>query len=67
MEKVNEKPITIKSRRKVNRKKLDDLINDDNVLSENPVLENDNVVTKDNYYFKNNVRIYVLSGQIKNI
>ena len=67
MEEFNEKPITIKSRKKVNRKKLDDLLNDDNVLSETPVLENNNVVTADNYNYKNKLRIYVLSGQIKDL
>ena len=67
MEKVNEKPITLKSRKKVNLKKLNGLLNDDNVLSETPVLENNNVVTEDSYYYKNKLSIYVLSGQIKNL
>ena len=65
MEEVNEKSITIKSRKKVNRKKLDDLLNDDNVISETSVFENNNAVTKDNY--ANKFRIYVLTGQIKDL
>ena len=66
MEEVNEKPITIKSRKKVNKKKLDKLLNDGNVICETPVVENNNTVTEDNYY-KNKLRIYVLSGQIKDL
>ena len=67
MEEFNEKPITIKSRKKVSRKKLDDLLNNDIVLSETPVLENNNVVTEDDYNYKNKLRIYELSGQIKDL
>ena len=48
-------------------KKVNDLLNDNKVLSETPVLENNNVLTEDNYYYKNKLRIYVLSGQIKDL
>ena len=67
MEEVNEKPITIKSRKKLKEKKIDDLLNDDKVLSKTPVSENNNVVNEDNYYYKNKLRVYVLSGRIKDL
>ena len=65
MEEENiEQPISKKSRKKVNKKKLDDSLNDDNILNES---ENNNVVIEDNFFYKNKLRIYVISGQIKEL
>ena len=67
MKEVNEKLITIKSRKKVHKNKLDDLLIDDNIISETPIIESNSVVIEDNYCYKNKLRIYVLSGQIKDL
>ena len=54
----------LKSRKKVSKKKLDDLLNDDNILNENEI---NNIVIEDICFYKNKLRIYVLSGQIKEL
>ena len=54
----------LKSRKKVSKKKLDDLLNDDNILNETEI---NNIVIEYICFYKNKLRIYVLSGQIKEL
>ena len=52
MEEENiEQPISKKSRKKVSKKKLDDLLNNDNILNETEI---NNVLIEDNFFKKIN-------------
>ena len=58
MEDINNEPIIKKSRKKSNKKKLDELLNDENISNENPEYKN---------YYKDKIKVYVLSGTIKDL
>lgn len=67
MAEFEEQPI-IKVTKKRNKKKLDEVFFDDNIeipTTEKPIIENQ--VTENNNYYKNKLRVYVLSGQIKEL
>ena len=49
---------------KLIKKKLDDLLVEDN-NNDVPIIETKNEVEEENCYYKNKLRIYVPSGQIK--
>ena len=58
MEELNiEQPISKKSRKKVSKKKLDDLLNDDNYISETPIVESNYVAIEDNCFYKKKLRV----------
>lgn len=62
LEQLIEKPVVKKSRSKNNTKKLNTLLDDNN-----QIINDSFSVTENNNYYKNKLKVYVLSGQIKDL